>query len=252
MRETIITIDIVLALVLAVSAPGPLHMYMSSAVAQGQTASPSATFPPQVGVPPLTYAGPEQGYPPKILGITNARPIPSKPLPALDPQREDQIRNATLADPRVRQAVGDHFALLGVFPIPVPKSKPVGVPSPTPVQQTRVVLFSYSDNVAVEALLSGLTVERVVRRPDYMLPESAEEVSAAIKLARADDRIADKVKDLPASAILGGFSSEGKSPSHRLLHASFFHSDDDEVPSFEAMVDLTAQQVLSAGPVPQR
>jgi hypothetical protein len=61
-------------------------------LAQQREPKPSPTFPSQVGVPALEYAGPEEGYPPKIRGISNIRPVISQPIPSPVRASDEEMR----------------------------------------------------------------------------------------------------------------------------------------------------------------
>jgi len=169
------------------------------------------------------------------------------PLTQLPDQLTDslaaRLRQVSLADSRVRAALGQRFAYISVDRVEVSKDA-AGAP-----QAFRVLFFSHTNNVPVEVLIRDLTVQQVERRPNYDLPEGREEVEAAITLARRHATLRTAVAGLMGSAILVYPDSGAAGRGHRVLHVTFAREGED-VPRYWAYVDLTDQKVLRAGKEP--
>jgi len=108
-----------------------------------------------------------------------------------------------------------------------------------------VVAYDYTANVAVEISLDehgeflGISDER------YQPPPVQSEIDRAIALARADDRLANKVGGLAAMAILyAGVNNEFV--NQRVLEV-LFGCHTDRLPKYRAWVDLGTERVLHAG-----
>ncbi len=193
----------------------------------------------------VQVTGPEVGWPPKPKGVTMFTQVGDTPIPgSLTDAVEAQIRQAVVQDPAVRQALGSRFAFITIDEIEPPKGGRRDPAAPVP---TRVTFFSHQNNVAVEVFTRGTRVERVLRRPDYQPPEGREEVQAAIALAERDPRLSGRLERVTGSAIRTQREPGKPGAGNRLLYVTF-HEANEDLPRFFALVDLTLQQVLDAGP----
>ena len=201
---------------------------------------------PPLQVPVLEFSGAESGFPPKLKEQVNVTEVPWKEIPgSLTDALASQIRQAALQDGRVLNLLGDRFAYITTDVLESPKyrrrlfSEPIA---------TRVTLFSHTNNVAVEAQMQGLAVERVQIREGYQPPEGRDEIDLAVQLARRDRRLSDTVRDLKGEAILASLKPEKPSYGDRVLYVAFSNEADYKTLYF-ALVDLTKQTVLDAGAV---
>ncbi|HEV7243252.1 MAG TPA: hypothetical protein VGQ36_28765 [Thermoanaerobaculia bacterium] len=157
---------------------------------------------------------------------------------------EASLRTAALQDARVRTALGERFGYVAAAEVEPDKERPPNSATALPV---RLTFFSYANNVAVEVLMSGRAVENVNPREGYQPPAGAEEMEAAIALARRDDRLRG-VQRMDATAIVTERQKGQPSYGHRVLHVSFSVPGAD-APGYYALVDLTDQKIVTAGPV---
>jgi hypothetical protein len=209
-----------------------------------------ANLPERVPAPPdIRFTGTAEGWPPRPAGRTNEADVRWSPLTtALDDDEQTALRNAVVQDERVRTALGARYAFIAAAAIDPDKSEARGG---TAERRTRLTFYSYTSNVAVEVVARGRSVEAVRRREGYQPPEGAEEIQSAISLAQRDPRLTRVVQGLQATAILTYPASGQPGYGHRVLHVSFSHGDPGEVPQYYALVDLTDQKVLTAGPPPK-
>ena len=198
----------------------------------------------------LLAFGRSDGNRPEII------PIPELSTFVTAADREDLIRVA-LNDDRVREVLGDRFEAVIVEQLPLDtedKTVPEfleGMGFASGVLIESLTFFSYSNNIVVRAYIQEdrvLSLERA--EPSfYQPPETAAEVERAIELARRE--LGDRVADLTGHAILAyppHDESDAAFYDRRVLYVTFF-AREDEGPLFNALVDLTEERVLSAGPV---
>lgn len=126
---------------------------------------------------------------------------------------------------------------------------------------TRITYYSYSNPAAVIVCMAAQEFVDLPAVPkDYQPPESDREEEEAIRAARQDARIQDKVKDLKARAILVDpewrlwwWNNEGY--GHRVFYVTF-ERDGSGNPEYWAAVDLTEEvdrdKVRQAGAEPTR
>lgn len=222
-----------------------LALVMLAAGCQEKRALPEK--PPEVHA--IEFTGPEAGWPPKPKGQTNVTEVAWQEIPgSLTDSLEAAIRRAALQDTRVPNLLGARFAYISTDEIE-PAEKRSRLPSEPLV--TRVTFFSHSNNVAVEARLQGLRVDSAKTKEGYQPPEGKDEIEAAIALARRDDRLRDKVPNLSGDAILAFPEREQPGYGHRVLYVTFSIEEED-LPRYFALVDLTEPTVLSAGPITGR
>lgn len=228
-------------------------VWLPSGDASAQARSAKPTFPKHVGAPPLEYAGKEEGYPPKIRGAQNVRPIASRPLQELlPPQLALRVREAATSHAEVKAALGAKFVYITSAVLPPEKPpRPAGVSPPSSPRVIRVLFYSYSKRMAVEARLRDLTVLRVILRPRYMPPETTDEVQSAIALARADPRLKDHIGALTPRVLLSLPPDPGRGQLPRIVRVSFAAGEEAD-PAFDALVDLVEGKVLDARSLPKR
>jgi len=204
-------------------------------------------LPEQVpAIPVLQETGPDSGWPPQVAGATNIHSVPWVPIPgSLTDSLEANLRRIAEGDSRVRQALGTRFTFLGADEIDLPKNEERKPGQALPI---RLTFFNYDGNIAVEVRMVDSRVDSVMHREGYDPPEGQEEIAMAAALARRDPRLAHMGSDLHPKGILV-FSPEERGPGRdRVLRISFFAGEED-LPRFFALVDLTRQAVLSAGPL---
>jgi hypothetical protein len=194
--------------------------------------------------PVLEFTGPDQGYPPQPVGISNVREVPFAQFAPLSGPRPAELRRLAERDERVRRALGERFAFLSADPVEPPKREGESRPS----DAARLTFYSYSANVAVEVLTNADRVEsaRELAR-GYQPPESQEEIATATRMALADARLREtNAGTLQPNGIVA-YPREGQ-PGHgnRVLQITFA-KDGEDLPAYVAYVDLTAGKVLSAG-----
>jgi hypothetical protein len=142
-------------------------------------------------------------------------------------------------DPALSNLLGERFEVL--------RSQSRGPQKPIGPPTGKVTLYSYTMNRAVDVHvqadaaqpMAGTVARVVVREEGYQPPESANEVQHAVQLAA--DKIGAGVTGLESSAIL---TPDPQQIHHRVLYVTFRQND---LPRFWALVDLTADKVLTNG-----
>ena len=132
---------------------------------------------------------------------------------------------------------------------------------PSVIAVPNKVQVGYSNTAAV---IVCMNVQEFVRLPavpkDYQPPEGDREEEEAIRVARQDARIQDKIKELKARALLTDpewrlwwRNQEGY--GHRVFYVTF-EQDGSGAPQYYAVVDLTEEadqdKVRQAGVEPTR
>jgi hypothetical protein len=196
-------------------------------------------------IPPLKFEGPASGWPPHPQDRTNVVNIPWKELPGVLTEAETgNLRAAALKNAEAHTALGARFALTAVDPVEPEK----GAGSLEGARAVRMTFYSYSNNAAVEVTMKGSEVQKVTRREGYQPPEGREDIRLATELASRDVNLRGKLKGLENTGLVT-FPQQGRPGyGHRVLHVNFTKAGSD-VPFFYALVDLTEQKVLRAGPV---
>lgn len=200
--------------------------------------------------PALEYTGPDQGWPPRVKGASDVRLVPWEEIPgSVTEALEGELRQTALQDPRVRQELGERFAYLSADEIEGEAKEQKRDPArPLAV---RLTFFSHSHNTAVQVTMRGRVVETVARRLGDQPPEGPDEIKVAIALAQRDARLRGKLQGLAGNALVA-FPTEGEPGyGHRVLDVTFTKEGQD-LPSYFALVDLTEQKVLTAGPITAR
>src|SRR5262249_43829909 len=157
---------------------------------------------------------------PQPLGQRDVRDLQAEPIPgALTDALEGEIRRAATQDRRVREMLGDRFVHLATDMRRFGKGQR---PDPSRPLETRLLLYSYTNNVTVEVLMTGLSSLGARPVPGIQPPEAPEEIVEAIALGRAHPEISDLVQGLDAHALLLPYQDEDPGYGHRLLWVIFF------------------------------
>ncbi len=186
---------------------------------------------------------------------------------AVDEIRESSpIVQAAERQSQVREKLGRRYFFINAEPV---KAKDRFCPATllrtstqaAPSAMTRVTYYSYSNTAPVIVCMKA---EEFVSLPvvpkDYQPPESDREEAEAIRVARLDARIRDKVKELKARVILTDpewrlwwWNREGY--GHRVFYVTFEREGSGD-PQYWAVVDLTEEldqdKVRQAGVEPTR
>lgn len=194
------------------------------------------------------FTDPQEGFPPRVKDQTNVTAVAAEELQtSLTDTLAVQTRDAALQDQRVHQLLGARFAYIEVDEIEPEKDQPVNAGGDL---ITRVTFFSYENNAAVYVRMVGLRVESATKNDGFQPSEGSEEIKTAVALAGRDTNLRGKLAGLTGRAILS-YTPEGQVGfGHRVMRVTF-RNGDEEFPRYFAMVDLTDQRVLSAGPMGQ-
>jgi len=192
----------------------------------------------------LEFTGPEAAWPPRPKDQTNIKEVVSESIPgSLTDALEASIRSAAERNASVRQLLGSRFAYIGIDEIEPDKGKPRGPNDPL---VTLLTYFSYSNNTAVEVQMRGEGVVLPTSRKDYVPTEGPDEVNEAISLARQDLRLRDKVAALKeVNGILVEIPKGQVGYGNRVIEV-FFGSENQDLPAYHALVNLTTRNVLVA------
>lgn len=223
-------------------------------------------------------------HPPPLVEIPLELPPkggPRRPIDAMSPTTfsgpgpeiiiidSDQpgLRATAEHDPAVRTQLGDRFAFINAEEVsadqclvPVPTDDP---PLPRATARSaspdtsvyRLTYYSYTNNVAVYACLNDQQVSSIQPDPrkGYQPEEGDEEITAAIELAKADQRIAQEVQNLHGHAILTSpeeyryfWVNDEAGFGDRVFWVTFSETP-ESLALYFARVDLTSQTVLDAG-----
>jgi hypothetical protein len=156
------------------------------------------------------------------------------------------LRNAALNDERVHATLGERFAHINTDLIPARKGQQHDCAEPL---ATRLIFFSHSNKIAVEVRMRGAYVHEVNESPGFQPPEGSDEIREAICLARADERIKERVQLLSADAILLPGSPEDLGYGCRMIWVTFTdpaETEDEKPALFSAAVDLIQKKVVLA------
>jgi len=187
--------------------------------------------------------GPEKGWPPQPRQISNIREVPWQEVQnILSGTREAEVRQLAIRDARVSELLGDRYAFIGSSMLE--SSKEARASSRAGIIQ--LTFFSHANNVAVEVEIADAKVLRALRHAGYQPPEGPDEVKAALAAALADNRIPQDAGTLEGTGILAWPAEGAPGAGHRVIHVTFAKPGED-VPRYEALVDLTIQKVLAAG-----
>jgi hypothetical protein len=187
---------------------------------------------------------------------------------AVDEIRENSpVVQAAERNPQVQERLGKRYFFISAEPAkhkdrfcPSTVLSTSGQEATTPAL-TRVTYYSYSHTAAVIVCMKAQEFASLPVVPkDYQPPESDREEAEAIRVARLDARIQDKVKDLKAHVILTDpewrlwwWNQEGY--GHRVFYVTFEREGSGD-PQYWAVVDLTEEldqdKVRQAGVEPTR
>lgn len=171
------------------------------------------------------------------------RPFESDPPEyQLTPELIRRAQVLVLTDDRVRERLGHSRYMLTGTSLRTVKGAP-GV--------VVVTGYNYTENRAIEIYLDQ-EVQRVdeIIDVDYQPAPHREEVEYAVALARGDDRLRERLSvDLEGTAILvSPVNPEDKYYFHRMFDVRFGRPD-ERLPLYRALVDLSSETVIEAGPV---
>ena len=165
-----------------------------------------------------------------------------------------QFRKAAEGDRRVAALLGKRWTFSDADRMP-PQGKVLFGCCREVSSMTRLVYYSYSQNVAVEVRLKETAVLSVSPLEGYQPPEGQQDVQRGIELAKADQRLAGKVDQLQGHGLLmqpdRGFFRNEPGYAHRTIWITFSKGEDGD-PKYWAVVDLTEDKVLEAGEEPPR
>ncbi|MEO8327884.1 MAG: hypothetical protein ABI618_18690 [Nitrospirota bacterium] len=227
---------------------------------------PLSAHPPQLTE--LSLELPAKGGPRRPVD-TMAPTTLSGPGPEIIIIDTDQpgLRATAEHDPAVKTQLGDRFVFIHTEEVPATQclvtveasdaatSRATERPAASEALAYRLTYYSYTNNVAVHVCLNDQQITSIQPDPrkGYQPEEGDEEITAAIELARADQRIAREVQNLHGHAILTSpeeyryfWVSDEAGFGDRVLWVTF--SEMPESPAlYFARVDLTTQTVLDAG-----
>jgi hypothetical protein len=199
---------------------------------------------PPIVAPPMRGGAPFGGPLPEQL-----EPFASESRSRhLTDELSERVRALVLEHNQVQDLRGKRYVWIGIS---VLDDKPVRrgpAEEPSPVGLL-AVLYSYTDNVAIEVRLDAAGREiSDVARVAYQPPPIEEEIRRAIDMARADPRLAEQItSDLEGSAILvSPADPRAVNYNHRQFDVRFA-CPGEPLPRFMAMVDLSHERVVSVG-----
>ena len=193
---------------------------------------------------------------PKMAGTTVEGVLARLPNAAavLTQDEVNALRHAAESDPRVAALLGSRRGFVDAERLPPEGKMSFGCCRNT-ARLTRLLYYSYSNNVAVEARMKDTKVFSTARLEGYLPPEGPDDVRRGIELARADPRLAGKVQQLEGHGLLmqpdRGFFRNDPGYEHRVIWITFSQGQDGD-PKYWAVVDLTEDKVLEAGAEPPR
>jgi hypothetical protein len=191
----------------------------------------------------------ERGWPPTLRNAQDAKPFYGSP--ALSSFSDaDRGRNLEIAlrHPEVRKRLTGRWEALGCDLTYAPTA---GSPSRGGVT---VCIFNYSDSQMFEVHLDDGEVMSVDDKEPWQHPATRLEMAQAISIARNHGALRYAVSELEAHAILRVFL-DATHPSfrHRCIDIMFTGRNDPHVEQrvlFKAIVDLSAQSVVTSGRAP--
>lgn len=177
------------------------------------------------------------------------------------------LRATAEQDPAVKTQLGDRFAFIHTEEVPADRCVvTVQVDDTANARATergaasdatayRLTYYSYTNNVAVHVCMENSHMSSVQRDPHegYQPEEGEEEITTAVELARADQRIAQEVQTLHGHAILTSpeeyryfWVNDEAGFGDRVFWVTFSEMP-ESLALYFARVDLTSQTVLEAG-----
>ncbi len=197
---------------------------------------------------PTTLSGPG----PEIMIVDSNRPA---------------LRATAEHDPAVKTQLGDRFTFINTEEVPpdqclvtvqvdnTANSRATERVSASDALAYRLTYYSYTHNVAVHVCMENNRMSSVQRDPreGYQPEEGEEEITTAIELAKADQRIAQEVQNLHGHAILTSpeeyryfWVNDEAGFGDRVFWVTFSETP-ESLALYFARVDLTSQTVLDAG-----
>lgn len=199
--------------------------------------------------PALEFNGPEGGWPASVKGATNVHLIPWQDVPgSLTEEDAVRLRTAALRDSRVRELLGERFAYVSAAEVEPEKAAPRRQGAP---QKVRLTFFSHAHNTMVEVVMQGVEVQSAAQREGASPREGEEEIRSAVALAERDPRLANKLAGLTGRALITAPDRGQPGYGHRVLDLTF-GTDEEDLPHYFALVDLTTETVLEAAPIAAR
>ncbi len=192
---------------------------------------------------------------PKMIGALDAAVKRSTNASAILSATEvGALRKVAESDARVMALLGSRWAFIDADRVPPDGKISFGCCRHT-TSLTRLVYFSYSQNVAAEVRMKEKNVLSVSRLEGYQPPEGQRDIQRGIELAKADSRLAGKVEQLEGHGLLmqpdRGLFRNDPGYAHRTIWITFSQGQDGD-PKYWAVVDLTDDKVLDAGDEPPR
>ncbi len=224
-----------------------------------ETPVTKAPLPAQAPTPHvLEFAADDTGghAKPKMAGTTAESGLKRSPNQAavLSEAEVKTLRQTAESNPRVQALLGPRWGFVDADRIPPEGKVSFGCCRGT-AALTRLVYYSYSNNVAVEVRTKDTGVVSTARLEGYQPPEGPQDVQRGIELARADARLAGKVQSLEGHGLLmqpdRGFFKNDPGYGHRVIWITFSQGQNGD-PKYWAVVDLTDDKVLEAGEEPPR
>jgi len=161
--------------------------------------------------------------------------------PALKPERLESLQKLAARAPSVKKLLGKKFVPIGVRTQEDAKQKPMAA---------MAMFYSYSNQVAVEAILDGRG--RVVKVEEYRQQPAATngEIHQAVALARRSLRQQDGWSDDLTSGVIAITNDDPTSPDYgrRLMDVRFFTAD-ERLAKLMAIVDLGKGKITRSGSV---
>lgn len=191
--------------------------------------------------PPFTDAKNWREYLPQV----RTTPVEFEQIePAINGETIQRAAEMALASERVgRELVGKRYEVLGVGTAATERD----------TEYPLVTIFNYTDGVAVEALVD-LDFERVldVRTENHQPPLADSEHRQCLELVHRQSTLAESGVDVDTGMGLIVEEVNFRSPrhGHRLVDLRFGPRD-RRLPIAFAIVDLTDQDVVAAGRIPQ-
>jgi hypothetical protein len=161
--------------------------------------------------------------------------------PTLKPERLEALQKLAARAPAVKKVLGEKFLPIGVHTQEDAKKKPAA---------TVALFYSYSNQIAVEAILDGRG--RIVKVEDYRHQPAATdgEIKQAVALARRSLRKQDGWSDDLTSGVIAITNDDPTSPDYgrRLMDVRFFKPD-ERLAKLMAIVDLGKGKISRSGSV---
>ncbi len=183
-------------------------------------------------------------FPPKLKGVPTTSSVKLDVTPGPRPsvrEARQPMRAAAVADPRVKDAIGDRYSLLVSGWLDAPK----GTDTSPAEDRYRMIFYNYAKNAVVTVIASRQGQElEISSEPVRVQPaESREEVDAAIEIVRSDPRYGQLIETQTGR----GIQTEGRE-NNRYLYLLFYREPRTPA-TFEATVDMSAGRVVEARPL---